>query len=86
MSFMKKLTDLANSEKGKELQAKAKKIATDPENREKLEAAKKKIQDKMGGSKGDDHAPDVDAAAKETAAAHTTAEPPDSTPGPGSTA
>jgi hypothetical protein len=83
MNFMKKLTDLANSEKGKELQAKAKKIANDPENREKLEAAKKKLQDKMGGgSKGADHAPDADAAAKPAA----DAEPPDSSPTPGSAA
>lgn len=53
MNMLKKLTDLAKSEKGKELAekatAKAKQIANDPETREKLDAAKKKISDRVGG-------------------------------------
>jgi hypothetical protein len=54
MSLLKKLTDLANSEKGKELQEKAKKIANDPENREKFDNARKKVADKISDLKHDD--------------------------------
>jgi len=54
--MLRKLTDLAKSEKGKEFAekatAKAKQIANDPETREKFEAVKKKVTDKVGG--GDD--------------------------------
>ena len=50
------LTNLAKSEKGKEFAekatAKAKQIANDPETREKFDAVKKKVTDKVGG--GDD--------------------------------
>jgi hypothetical protein len=49
MSLIKKLTDIANSEKGKELQEKAKKIANDPQNRQKIEAVKQKFNEKRGG-------------------------------------
>jgi len=55
MSMLKKLTDLANSEKGKEFAekaaAKAKQLANDPETREKIDAAKKKITDRVSGDK-----------------------------------
>jgi len=60
MNMLKKLTDLAKSEKGKELAekatAKARQIANDPETREKLDAAKKKITDRVGGG-GDKSVP-----------------------------
>ena len=56
MSMLRKLTNLAKSEKGKEFAekatAKAKQIANDPETREKFDAVKKKVTDKVGG--GDD--------------------------------
>lgn len=61
--MLKKLTDLAKSEKGKEFAekatAKAKQIANDPETREKIDAAKKKISERVGG--GDKPAADSDA-------------------------
>ena len=56
MSMLRMLTNLAKSEKGKEFAekatAKAKQIANDPETREKFDAVKKKVTDKVGG--GDD--------------------------------
>lgn len=52
MTLKQKLTELANSEKAKELQAKAKKIANDPETREKIEAVKQKFAEKRGGGSG----------------------------------
>jgi hypothetical protein len=55
MSMLKKLTDLAKSEKGKEFAdkatAKAKQMANDPETREKIDAAKQKFNDRVGGDK-----------------------------------
>ncbi|MDX6688670.1 MAG: hypothetical protein QOG15_127 [Solirubrobacteraceae bacterium] len=51
MNFLKKITDFANSEKAKELQEKAKKIANDPETREKIDNARKKVAEKIGGDK-----------------------------------
>ena len=55
MSMLKKLTDLANSEKGKEFAdkatAKAKQLASDPDTRDKIDAARKKISDRVGGDK-----------------------------------
>jgi len=53
MSMMKKLTDLANSQKGRELAdkatTKAKQLANDPETRQKIDAAKKKFNERVGG-------------------------------------
>ena len=55
MSMLKKLTDLAKSEKGREFAdkatAKAKQITNDPQTREKIDAAKKKFNDRVGGDK-----------------------------------
>lgn len=52
MSMLKKLTDLAKSEKATELAdkatAKAKQLASDPETREKIDAARRKISDRVG--------------------------------------
>ena len=53
--MLKKLTDLANSERGREFAdkatAKAKQLASDPETRDKIDAARKKISDRVGGDK-----------------------------------
>ena len=55
MSMLKKLTDLAKSEKGREFAdkatAKAKQITNDPQTREKIDAARKKFSDRVGGDK-----------------------------------
>lgn len=48
---MNKLTQLAKSEKGKELIDKAQAIANDPKNREKLETARGKVEEQIGAAK-----------------------------------
>jgi hypothetical protein len=48
---MNKLTQLAKSEKGKELIDKAQAIANDPKNREKLETARGKVEEQIGVAK-----------------------------------
>jgi hypothetical protein len=48
---MNKLTQLAKSEKGKELIDKAQAIANDPKNREKLDAARGKIEEGIESAK-----------------------------------
>lgn len=51
MSLMNKLTQLAKSEKGKELIDKAQSIANDPKNREKLDTARGKVEEQIGAAK-----------------------------------
>lgn len=51
MSLMNKLTQLAKSEKGKELIDKAQAIANDPKNREKLETARGKVEAQIDAAK-----------------------------------
>jgi len=52
MTMLKKLTDLAKSEKGREFAekatAKAKQITNDPKKHEKIDAARKKFDDHVG--------------------------------------
>jgi len=48
---MNKLTQLARSEKGKELIDKAQAIANDPKNREKIETARGKIEEQIESAK-----------------------------------
>ena len=48
---MNKLTQLAKSEKGKELIDKAQAMANDPKNREKLETARGKVEEQIAGAK-----------------------------------
>lgn len=48
---MNKLTQLAKSDKGKELIDKAQAIANDPKNREKLETARGKVEEGIGAAK-----------------------------------
>jgi len=95
--MLKKLTDLAKSEKGKEFAekatAKAKQMANDPQTREKIDAAKKRFNDKVGGDKpaGEADKTATDGSASGPAPTSTTgapvspeargaAEPPDSRP------
>ena len=51
MSLMNKLTQLAKSEKGKELIDKAQAIANDPKNREKLAVAREKVEEQIDAAK-----------------------------------
>jgi hypothetical protein len=52
-SFMKKLTDLANSPQGRKLADKAKQFADDPKTKEKVDQAKRKLAEmRSGGSTG----------------------------------
>ena len=51
MSLMNKLTRLAKSEKGKELIDKAQAMANDPKNREKIEAARGKVEQGIDAAK-----------------------------------
>ena len=95
--MLKKLTDLAKSEKGREFAekatAKAKQMANDPETREKIDAAKKRFNDKVGGDKsgGEADKTTTDGSASDPTPTSTTgapvspeargaAEPPDSRP------
>ena len=48
---MNKLTQLAKSEKGKELIDKAQAMANDPKNREKLDSARGKVEEQIGVAK-----------------------------------
>ena len=48
---MNKLTQLAKSDKGKELIDKAQAIANDPKNREKLDTARGKVEEQIGAAK-----------------------------------
>jgi len=51
MTLINKLTQLAKSEKGKELIDKAQAIANDPKNREKLDTARGKVEEQIGAAK-----------------------------------
>jgi hypothetical protein len=51
MSLMNKLTQLAKSEKGKELIDKAQAIANDPKNREKIATARGKVEEQIDAAK-----------------------------------
>ena len=51
MSLMNKLTQLANSEKGKELIDKAQAIANDPKNRERFDTAREKVEQQIDVAK-----------------------------------
>lgn len=48
---MNKLTQLAKSDKGKELIDKAQALANDPKNREKIETARGKVEEQIGVAK-----------------------------------
>ena len=48
---MNKLTQLAKSEKGKELIDKAQAMANDPKNREKIATARGKVEEQIGAAK-----------------------------------
>lgn len=80
--MLKKLTDLANSEKGKQFTekatAKAKEIANDPQTREKIDAAKKKFNERVGGDKSGGEADSATTAKSPTTPKPAgSAEPPD---------
>jgi hypothetical protein len=51
MSIMNKLTQLAKSDKGKELIDKAQAIANDPKTREKIETARGKVEAQVDAAK-----------------------------------
>jgi hypothetical protein len=51
MSLMNKLTQLAKSEKGKELIDKAQAIANDPKTREKIDTAREKVEAQVDAAK-----------------------------------
>jgi len=51
MTLINKLTQLAKSDKGKELIDKAQAIANDPKNREKLDTARGKVEEQIGVAK-----------------------------------
>jgi hypothetical protein len=51
MSLMNKLTQLAKSDKGKELIDKAQAIANDPKTREKIDTAREKVEAQVDAAK-----------------------------------
>ncbi|MGH2900519.1 MAG: hypothetical protein ACRDMZ_17730, partial [Solirubrobacteraceae bacterium] len=51
MSLMNKLTQLAKSQKGKELIGKAQSIANDPKTREKIQDAREKVEAQVDSAK-----------------------------------
>jgi hypothetical protein len=87
--MLKKLTDLAKSEKGREFAekatTKAKQIANDPQTREKIDAAKKKFNERVGadksGAKADPTPTSTTGTTGEPADGKAAAEPPDSSGG-----
>ena len=81
---MNKLTQLAKSDKGKELIDKAQSIANDPKNREKLETARGKVEEQIGAAKHKlaEKRGEKDGVATDAAAGTATATDPVTTPTP----
>jgi hypothetical protein len=81
---MNKLTQLAKSDKGKELIDKAQAIANDPKNREKLDTARGKVEEQIAGAKQKlaEKRGDKDEASPDAASGSASATAPTTTPVP----